>query len=501
MIYGWGKRSKDWDMPDGRKLICTYSYVSLMFVFKFVWSRKWHLIGRDRAMDVETNRSELERTYGPGNVPDIGIFERFGMFITGGVIVAAALVSLVVQTVLPGDDSEVVAAGAIGGEPVAVIVDPDDADQTGEADQTDDVGDDGESGDDAGSQNANPGDDDATTGSTGSSESQESSSDGSASTGQTDSGSDTDMGSDAGSEDEPQPTETTAAPALIFETAEVPGADNGQTFVSTNVDNPTQGWSELTVHRVYATSLYGESMADAGQKHLVVEYQLLGIQNLSNLLGSAFRVDVDGIDYSPSLTRINNTVNAGQAVNSEVIFTVPVDVTDFRLEVGALDPDGDGFQSSYNMTLVAAEAPAEPTRFTGPDQVGTVSMVSELNEFTGSPGSPGQPPLEIEVIDATATAKVGADAAKPGFKFVVVDAQVRGRSGIANFQHQTFRMQAGGELFPGIDRLNDTVSAGETWQGTVRFEVPADAAVVELQVGVPAQFENGHRAVFEISFQ
>jgi len=91
MIYGWGKKSKDWAMPDGRTLVCSYSYVSLMFVFKFVWSRKWHLIGRDRAMDVETNRQDLERTYGQGNVPDIGVFERFGMFVTGGLIVAEAV--------------------------------------------------------------------------------------------------------------------------------------------------------------------------------------------------------------------------------------------------------------------------------------------------------------------------------------------------------------------------------------------------------------------------
>lgn len=282
----------------------------------------------------------------------------------------------------------------------------------------------------------------------------------------------------------------------IYETVQIAGPVGGQNLMSTDVERPADGWAELTVRGAYATSVRGESTAGPGEKYLVVEYQVLGLSQYALLNPSSFRVNADGVYYSPTAGTLNLDLPAGRIIRWNVVFTIPADVAAFRLEAGAADPDGDGYQANFDMTLSAAQAPAEPVYVTGPDETGEVTKLSELAEFTGSPGNPEQPPLEIEIIEA----RVTFEAAPPGVKFVSVEAQVTSKSGLTYLSKDAFRIATDGELFGGRGDLGETLIAGESWIGTMWFTVPADASTFELEVGVPAIMENGHRAVFEITF-
>jgi hypothetical protein len=97
MFYGWGRRSKDWQMHDGVHAVVTYSYVSLMFIFHLAYKQQWQLVGRDRAMDTVVSREELAARYGT-DAPQLGMWNRFGLLMA----IAAFVCVVVVVGVLGG---------------------------------------------------------------------------------------------------------------------------------------------------------------------------------------------------------------------------------------------------------------------------------------------------------------------------------------------------------------------------------------------------------------
>ncbi len=92
MFYGWGNTNQRWALGDGNTLVCAYSYLSLMFIFKLAYKKKWFVIGDSRSGDVEVPRAQLEAHYGE-DLPDIGLWSQFGMLITIAVIVVIAIVA------------------------------------------------------------------------------------------------------------------------------------------------------------------------------------------------------------------------------------------------------------------------------------------------------------------------------------------------------------------------------------------------------------------------
>ncbi|MEL6981525.1 MAG: hypothetical protein AAFO29_03785, partial [Actinomycetota bacterium] len=406
MIYGWGTKTKDWTMPDGRQLVCRYNYVSLMFILKLVWRRQWLLITRDRAMDTETDRAELEQIYGPGNVPDIGLFERFGAFMVIGSIVAVASVVGIVQS-LGGTGTVEAGPGIEASGAVAEVVEsPGDEGDDPTIDDTDDAGEDdqdeGQAGDDDEDEDgtsigsaAAPGDD------------------------TTSDDSDDDPAGDAGDDD----TTDGATDGALFQEATDITSVGSSTFASTNLASPLQGWSATSVDRVTATTgeLDGQ-LPDAGQKFVVVDYELVGQGATANVLDPAFRLIADDQQYGPIGPTINYTLAGGEVANSAMYFSVPIDATSFRMEMGIVDAAADGFQSAYEFTLTDTDRPADPERYDGPDLSGSATQTSSSNLMTGTPRNvnPNFEPLRVEVTGATITSKVGADGATPGFRFLVL---------------------------------------------------------------------------------
>ncbi len=91
MFYGWGNNSEQWPLTDGNTLVFAYKYVSLMFIFKLAYKKKWFVVGDNRSEDTEVTRPDLELRYGP-DLPMPGVWSQWGLLITVGVLVLLSIV-------------------------------------------------------------------------------------------------------------------------------------------------------------------------------------------------------------------------------------------------------------------------------------------------------------------------------------------------------------------------------------------------------------------------
>jgi hypothetical protein len=64
MWFGWGTKHKYWDLEDGRSLLCVYKYTHLMFVIRFITSKRWFLQGERRSEDRELSADEVYKMLG-----------------------------------------------------------------------------------------------------------------------------------------------------------------------------------------------------------------------------------------------------------------------------------------------------------------------------------------------------------------------------------------------------------------------------------------------------
>jgi hypothetical protein len=87
MFYGWGTKSKEFTAPDGRVLACFYDYVSLMFIFTFVWRKKWKRMSPD-GRGIEIAKDDVEQLFFPEKPPSIGIWTQYSLAFFLATIVA-----------------------------------------------------------------------------------------------------------------------------------------------------------------------------------------------------------------------------------------------------------------------------------------------------------------------------------------------------------------------------------------------------------------------------
>jgi len=92
MFYGWGSDSERWGLSDGNTLVFAYRYVSLMFIFRLAYKKRWMILADGRSQDIEVTRAELEQRYGP-SLPRPGIWGQYGMLLALTAVVLAALVA------------------------------------------------------------------------------------------------------------------------------------------------------------------------------------------------------------------------------------------------------------------------------------------------------------------------------------------------------------------------------------------------------------------------
>ncbi len=469
MIYGWGTDHRTKQLDESTVAVCRFKYVSLAFIFSFVWQRRWFLQGRDRAMDREVTADEIEAVYGPGSAPSPGVWKRFGGFITVGAFLVYALVFSAVGSLI-GDDDETLAAGDeavaefagdLSSEEVAEPAADQDLDQpatdepiSGEPEPDDDVADDPAAED--------PGDETAT---------------------------------ESGS----------AVDALGVVT--LVGDSN---LISVDMGDLVDEYGELTIDGIYATKgIYysagvgmihrsGEIEAADQSKLVVVDYQMLFTSDIGNFSSEAFRlIDDSGRIYDP-LVDFHSMVWAGSLYNEHVVFEVPADLMTFTFQGGALDSMRDGFQAQWEVELqpgdISSVLPDESPVVEGP---ATFERITESEVGNGSLRLLDDV-ASLTILDAVVQERVDGDAPDLGFKWLLVDVQIIGvdRGLIGN---EAFRVGADNEWFPEPRQINDDIQVGGVWSGLLMFEIPVAATEAVFEFGTPAHWESGERTQYRLT--
>lgn len=73
MFWGWGTKTKSWDLGNGYKLVCVYKYFHLYFIIRFVTSKKWYLQGENRSEDRQLTHEQVQELL-PAGAPRINAY-------------------------------------------------------------------------------------------------------------------------------------------------------------------------------------------------------------------------------------------------------------------------------------------------------------------------------------------------------------------------------------------------------------------------------------------
>ncbi len=482
MIYGWGTDHKTSQLDESTVAVCRFRYVSLAFIFSFVWKRQWFLQGRDRALDREVTADEINSIYGPGSAPTPGLWRRYGVLFTGGALLAYLVVGSTVQTVF--GDGELVAADSLAvAQPAdnalasAAVDGPQDEvepaapataaveERTADATQAPSPADGEDDGLDA---------------------------EGIAST---------DVG-------------TTPAGVDGFATRiELVGDNN---IMSTDVANPAdEDLAELTVDGIHTTSqtFYaagiaqnyrsGDVIAEEGNKLVVVDIQMLVTSQFGNINEGAFRI-VDpeaGVIYSHSVAYHTSDLWAGTLFNERLVFEVPASLMAFEFQAGSMDSQRDGLQVKYEVELEAGDI--GPYAYVDkPFNEGPVSAELLSDDNIGSPSiGPGADTdwlASIEILSVEVAGKVGPEAPLPGHKWLVVDTQIVGASTFARLANESIHVLADGEWYPTPEQINESVGGGKVWSGPLVFQIPAEVEEAVLKMGPFAHWAEGDRVEYRL---
>ena len=113
MFFGWGSGSAQFPMPDGRIAVCTYKYISVLFIFTLVTSQKWRIVapGTTHAPAVasdettaaqpwgvdESPRQQIQNAFFPGSAPNLSLWRRFGLLVPVLLLATAMTVGAIVN--------------------------------------------------------------------------------------------------------------------------------------------------------------------------------------------------------------------------------------------------------------------------------------------------------------------------------------------------------------------------------------------------------------------
>ncbi len=304
------------------------------------------------------------------------------------------------------------------------------------------------------------------------------------------------------------------APASGTETAEAPLTDaeveaiigdiqaSAETAMTIDTGEPEGGFGNLTVDGGRATAKIEDTSAGPDHKFLIVDFQLLGVER-DNFFDHALRIETEGEWYG-SIVSFNEILTAGEVYNGSVIFRVPRSATDFVLEGGMPERWADGLRTTVSFSLwdpaegIEADEPNDSAEVAIEAEATDVSLIGDEDRMTIDPELPrGFGRLTIDRVYTTA--KIEQDGAKEGFKFLLVDYQLLGIER-DNFFDEAFRLEAGGELYSPLNNINEIIAAGEVYNGTLVFEVPAGTTMARLESGVIAGATDGYTANHQIIF-
>lgn len=308
-----------------------------------------------------------------------------------------------------------------------------------------------------------------------------------------------DDGTDVDTELEaPTPTATSSG---IIETASGAAITLASTDdrMSLSPSKPSGAWGYLTVDGAFSSATYDDASATPGSKFVAIDYQLLGAEH-GNFFDDAFRLIAAGETYSP-IGNINDIASAGSVNNSVVVFEVPTAAQVLQLEGGVVGGSADGFTALYDIGLSPAD-PSEVVEVALSDaEVEAIVGGIEANPATAMSIDPGQPTggfATLTVDGGRATARIDGTSAGPDFKFLIIDIQLLGVEQ-DNLFDEAFRLEADGEWYGPLGSLNETLSTGEVFNGSLTFQVPRTTTDFVLEGGMPEQWSDGLRTTVAFS--
>ncbi|MEM8925325.1 MAG: hypothetical protein AAGD35_17620 [Actinomycetota bacterium] len=273
-------------------------------------------------------------------------------------------------------------------------------------------------------------------------------------------------------------------------------------------DDPLGPWGWFTIDAVVSAAQIGSVTADQGEQLIVVDYHLVvasaPLAVPTPLNAAAFRLtSADGTTFEPSPRPPGTILRNGTVVNDRLVFTVDADLRAVTVDVGAHPDDVDGYRFVADIALEPGAAP-QPAVGQGAAGPAEVALRSPATIFDPQE-SPTEKPVELEVVSASATNKIGPDGATPGFRFVIVDVRATRVGGTrtpqVNITESEFRLGAGGEWYGPRDRVIVSLFRDDSAEIGLVFEVPFEANDLVLEAGPPGRWEGerGRTVLYEIT--
>jgi hypothetical protein len=97
MVFGWGQKSKEWPLDNGRFLVASWSYVSFLLC-PVSRSTRWFIVGDKRSEDHELSKQQLEQMFPEGR-PQVPLWSRYGFWMVFG---SLFVIGFIMETFFPG---------------------------------------------------------------------------------------------------------------------------------------------------------------------------------------------------------------------------------------------------------------------------------------------------------------------------------------------------------------------------------------------------------------
>lgn len=90
-FFGWGKKSKAWEIGDEMHLVVSWSYFDI-FWCPIAFGVQWHLVGDKRSEDATISYEKVKELF-PTNTPSLNIWQKYGLLLVIGGFVLVSLIS------------------------------------------------------------------------------------------------------------------------------------------------------------------------------------------------------------------------------------------------------------------------------------------------------------------------------------------------------------------------------------------------------------------------
>lgn len=77
LFFGWGTKTKKWNLGNGYQLLCVYKYFHIWFVIRFITEKRWYLLSNSRSEDREISAAQVAQLL-PSGIPQVSAYGAVG---------------------------------------------------------------------------------------------------------------------------------------------------------------------------------------------------------------------------------------------------------------------------------------------------------------------------------------------------------------------------------------------------------------------------------------